>query len=142
MKTREIKIELSKKGIPCIWEEGGSYTNTGDSTIVSDMHGVSKKPIYICRSGHLSCSQHALIPIRLNDLVITASHHRRDFSISICKIVSVNKEEKAAELETINSFSRGEWDVDLQKYLVDAVEAAKAKATCYHCRNPHFTKES
>ena len=80
-------------------------------------------------------------PFKLNDLVITASHHRRDFSISICKIVSVNKEEKTAELETINSFSRGEWDVDLQEYLVDAVEAAKAKATCYHCRNPHFIKE-
>lgn len=141
MEKRKIRIELSKRGIPCLWEDGGGYSNTGDSTIIADMHGNPKKPIYICRSGHLSCGQHALIPVRVNDLVIEASHHRRDFSIAISKIVSIDIEERFAELETVNVFSTGEWDKDLAEKLKKAVNAAMDKATCYHCRSPFYIKE-
>ena len=141
METRKIRIELSKRGIPCLWEDGGGYSNTGDSTIIADMHGNPKKPIYICRSGHLSCGQHALIPVRVNDLVIEASHHRRDFSIAISKIVSIDKAEKLIELEEINSFDRGEWGKDLAEKLEKAVNAAMKKATCYHCRSPYYVIE-
>ncbi len=141
MENRKIKIELSKRGIPCLWEDGGGHSNTGDSTIIADMHGNPKKPIYICRAGHLSCGQHALIPVRINDLVIEASHHRRDFSIAISKIVAIDKEEKMAQLEKVNFFSKGEWDKDLSEKLKNAVNAAMKKATCYHCRSPHYVIE-
>ena len=36
METRTVSIELSKRGLPCMWEEGGGYSNTGDSTIIEE----------------------------------------------------------------------------------------------------------
>lgn len=138
MEKRKIRIELSKREIPCLWEEGGGYSNTGDSIIIADMNGNPKKPIYICRAGHLSCGQHALIPVRINDLVIEASHHRGDFRIAISKIVAIDKVEEIARLETVNVFSMGEWDKELAEVVEKAVNAAVNKATCYHCRSPFY----
>lgn len=43
-------------------------------------------------------------------------------------------------MEKVAEFSNGEWD-NLPQFLEDAVEAAMEKATCYHCREPHFAKE-
>ena len=141
MENRKIRIELSKRGIPCLWEDGGGYFNIGDSTIIADMHGNPKKPIYTARAGRLSCGQHALIPVRINDLVIEASHHREDFRIVISKIVTIETEEQVVELKTINIFSRNEWDKNLENKFEKAVNAAMNKATCYHCRSPHYVIE-
>lgn len=46
-----------------------------------------------------------------------------------------------AVLKKINEFSEGEWDhdpTDLQKKLA---QVAIEKATCYHCREPHYVAE-
>lgn len=47
-----------------------------------------------------------------------------------------------ASLEPIAEYSRGEWDNEeiAQKYKT-AIEAAKEKALCYHCREPHYIAE-
>ena len=39
MCKENVKVELSKRGIPCIWECGGAYSNTGSATLVCDKYG-------------------------------------------------------------------------------------------------------
>jgi hypothetical protein len=42
-------------------------------------------------------------------------------------------------LYLINKFENGEWwDEDLAEEFEEAIQAAKDKATCYHCREPHY----
>lgn len=137
----KMAVELSKKGLPCMWEQGGAYSNTGDSMIIGDAFGNPKKAIYIRGKGHLSCGEHALIPLRKGDTIVTVSQWRHDFTINIYKIVDCNLEEKFANLELVNSFSCGEWDKDLDRIYKEIVEVAKDKATYYHCRNAMYIKE-
>lgn len=135
-----MRIELSKKGIPCIWEKGGAYTNTGECQLVCDMNGLSKKAIYVRTRGSLACEEHALIPIRVNDYIIKVSQWREDFSIKIFKIISIDNKNKLAELEQVNCFSENEWDCDLEEKFNTVIEVGKEKATEYHCRTPYFIK--
>lgn len=137
----KITVELSKKGLPCIWERGGAYSNTGGSILIGDAFGSPKKAIYIRGKGHLSCGEHALIPLRKGDTIVTVSQWRHDFTINIYKIIDFDLEEKFANLELVNNFSCGEWDKDLDHIYKEIVEVAKDKATSYHCRNAMYIKE-
>ncbi len=137
--SKEFVIERSKKGIPCMWESGGGYSNTGEATIIAGKNGEAKQPIYIRRRGQLACCEHALIPISVGDYVISASHHRGDFEIFVYRITEILKEE--ASTEKIAEFSNGEWDAELPAFLEAAVQAAMQKATCYHCRDPHYVRD-
>jgi hypothetical protein len=208
--VKKIKIERSKSGIPCIWEKGGGYTNTGEATIVAGKNGLPKKAIYIRQRGELANAEHALMPVEIGDYVIEANHHRKDFYISVMKIVDIEEQkektlgnsienltvaeydekyppfgylgetvsqgvngypikklpngnyvmakgrdeiwgytiypeveriEMYATLKPFASFGMGEWDRELPVFLLAAVIAAKEKATCYHCREPHFIVE-
>jgi hypothetical protein len=141
---KKIKVEISKRGLSCLWEEGGGFTNTGRAIIIANGKGQSKKPIYVRRSGHLACSEHALIPVLVGDYIIQTSHHRYDFTVSVHRIEGFREEggNRFADISLVNRFDQGEWDADLPDFLVEAVVAAKNKATCYHCRSPHFVRES
>ena len=132
---KKIRIEKTKKGYPAFWEAGGGFTNTGEATIIANKDGQPKVAIYVRRRGHLANGEHALILIDVGDYIISANHHRGDFEIFVYKITKILKEE--ASIEKIAEFSNGEWD-NLPQFLEDAVEAAMEKATCYHCRKPHF----
>lgn len=139
METLKLKIEKSKRGIPCLWERGGGYSNTGESQLICDKNGWQKKPIYIRKSGSLACEEHALIPVTKNDVVVRASHHRGDFNIEVLQIKLIQGEE--AHLELINSFSNGEWENNKDYWHESpVVEAAQQKALDYHCREPYFIK--
>ena len=145
-----IKIERTRKGLPAMWESGGGYSNTGEATIIANPDGTPKKPVYIRQRGDLANKHHALFIISVGDVVIMADHHREDFEAVIYKISAITGEE--AELIQVNRFSQGEWDfpeenpypetlgtwgVMPEKYS-SAWLAAVAKATCYHCREPHY----
>ena len=145
-----MKITRSKTGIPCLWENGGGNSNSGDATVIAAKNGAPKKAIYVARGGHLSNGQHALIPVHVGDYIVSASHRREDWSIRIERIESIpacppqtppsgwiDPEDKLTT-KLVNSFDRGEWDSPLDENLVAAVDAAKNKATCYHCREPHY----
>ena len=134
---KTIRIELSKRGLPCIWEEGGA----GSCTLIGDKNCNPKKPIYVATRGHLSNGNHALIPVKVNDIVVECSQWRKDYTINISIITRFNMEEQEATLELKNSFDRNEWDFDLLQKYVDIVETAKSKAKAYHCRSPYFIKE-
>ena len=138
---KTIRIELSKRGLPCIWEEGGAGSNTGSCTLIGDRNCNPKKPIYVATGGHLSNGNHALIPVKVNDIVVECSQWRKDYTINIYKIIGFNFEEQKAILKLINLFDRNEWDFYLLQKYVDIVETAKSKAISYHCRTPYFIKE-
>lgn len=136
----KIIVEKTKKGYPAYWEAGGGHTNTGYATIISDIDGQPKKAVYIRTRGSLACEHHALVILEIGDYIIEADHHRRDFTIKIFRILSFEKEkdEIYALAKQVNCFSMGEWDIELPAHLKDAVQAVMEKATCYHCREPHF----
>ena len=126
---REIQIGLcrSKMGIPCLWECGGSYTNTGEAQIIGDRDGNPKKPIYIRQYGELACREHALIPIRKNDRVIRAERHRDSCDIKAYVITEITEGTATVkELEHVNS---------------DMVQAAIDKVYSYHCKYPVYILE-
>lgn len=132
------EIERSKKGIPCMWECGGGYSNTGSATIIAGKDGEKKAPLYIRQRGPLACAHHALIPVDVGDFIITTNHHRGDFETRIYRVEEIQAE--TATCSIIGEYSRGEWDEE-HHFLIHAVEAAHKKATCYHCRWPHFVKK-
>jgi len=138
---RNIELTLTKKGHPAMWEEGGGLSNTGWAIIVAGPNGERLEPIYVRRAGHLAGRQHALFVVKVGYIVVKAYHHRRDFTIKVYRIASIDlgdPENKTAEFEVLHEFSRGEWDIEPPDNLLDAIEAARAKATCYHCRSPHY----
>jgi len=158
MKTTKRVIETTKRGLPAIWEGGGSRTNTGNSTIVAGANGEPLPPLYIRRRGTLACSVHALIGAFEGMVVIESDHHRRDFNIQVWRVIALQKENCEcggqetcscqgrgwhwyAILEPIHRFTQGEWDVDPPEHLLPAIEAGQAKALCYHCREPHYITE-
>ena len=133
----ETKVYRSKSGIPCLWERGGGYSHTGTATIICSPNGHPKRAIYVARKGMLACGEHALIPIAVDDYIITAKHHREDFDITIYRIAKINAD--TADIEFGTEFSNGEWREPLPPAEFEAaVQAAQEKATCYHCRSPHY----
>jgi hypothetical protein len=41
-------------------------------------------------------------------------------------------------VETLHRYSEGKWDIEPPEYLQSAIEAAKSKAVCFHCRESHY----
>lgn len=124
-----MRIERTKSGKPALWESGGGSMNTGSSIIICDPNGEAKPACYVKNRGHISNGQHALIVVDIGDVIINASHHRKDFSINIFAIYDILPYQLVAT--PIGEFNDGH-----RKYE-RAIEAAKEKATCYHCRAPH-----
>jgi len=150
----KIRIEKTKKGYPAFWESGGGSTNTGtgEATIIAGKDGQPKKAIYVRRRGHLANGEHALIPIEVGDYIIVAFHYREDFQITIYRVTDFEKVdgEMYAIVEFVNGkydmehmicYGMDEWDAPLPAFLEAAVQAAMEKATCYHCREPHFIEK-
>ena len=138
----KIAVETTKRGFPAVWESGGGYRNTGDAVIVADKDGQPKKAVYIRRRGSLANAPHALVILEKGDHIVEAHHHREDFTIEIYRIAGFETggEETYAIVETVSRYDYGEWDRDFSASLVPAVKAAVGKATCYHCREPHYVE--
>jgi len=139
----KLAIERTKKGYPALWESGGGYRNTGDAVIVAGKDGQPKKAVYIRRRGELANAPHALVALENGDYIVEAHHHRCDFTIELFKVLGFEEREGEmfALVERVTRFDKGEWDAEFPPYLEAAVEAAVEKATCYHCRQPHFAIE-
>jgi hypothetical protein len=139
---KKIEIERTKKGYPALWECGGGCRNTGEATIIASPSGGPKKAIYIRSRGSLANEHHALVILEKGDYIIECNHHREDFEIAIYRILNFEIEENTyAIVELVHEFSMGEWDKEPPAHLEQAVHTAMFKATCYHCREPHFITE-
>lgn len=137
--TIRIGIERTRKGYPALWESGGGMMNTGGAMVVAGPRGEKLKPVYIRGRGHLANSKHALFVIREGYTVVWADHHRGDYHITLLRITKILDEE--AELEPIADFDQGEWGQEPPEWAWPAIEAVREKASCYHCREPHYAKE-
>jgi len=136
-----IALDSTRRGHPAIWEKGGGYTNTGHAQIVAGPNGEPLRPIYVRRRGHRANGRHALFPVSNGMVVVKASHyHQQDFRILVLRIKKVRKTEVGwvADIETICDYDEGVWIPTPPKELEAAIKAAKEKATCYHCRSPHY----
>lgn len=141
---KKMPCDVTKKGLPALWEFGGGRTNTGEARIICQADGSPKKPVYIRKRGVLANDNHALFIIEPGDIIIQADHHREDFIIKVFHVEEIVEEggEKLAALSQVACFSEGEWDNEemAEKYS-RAISVARAKALCYHCREPHYTRE-
>ena len=145
-KLYKTYLEITKSGLPAIWETGGGMTNTGNAFIIADSKGEKKKSLYVRRRGHLSCGPHALVKVDVGDWFIDANHHHKDFIIKLYKVKEVrpikNKRGWKALIELVSVFSENEWsDNPPPDFLKDAIHAAVSKATTYHCRTPFYVIE-
>lgn len=150
MTTTTIKIDTTKRGFAAMWERGGGMTSGGSAQIITGRNGEARRPIYIPRGGHLACGDHALIGVDKGFHIVTASvHHGSRDSATIRRIVSTSvkdidgaKFEATAEVEVVNTFSKGEWDKPLDEKFTPAVEAAFRKSSSYHCRSAYYIDTS
>jgi len=141
--VEEIKeyVEITKRGFPALWEEGGGMTNTGHSRIIANSEGGKKKPIYIRTGGHLALGEHALFIVEEGDIVIDVRRHHEDFDICVKQIKKIKNEQDklVAEMAVLTQFNNGEWsDPEIVKKYKEAIEVAKEKSKIYHCRSPLY----
>lgn len=127
-----VYVKKSKKGIPCVWECGGGYTNTGGATIVGDYKGRPKKPLYIKSYGELACRDHALIPIRAGDIIIDLDRHHDIYDISWYQVRATAEDETAIEPMDWDYFDEGR---------LNMLNAAVDKSYMYHCRKAIYIKD-
>ena len=125
---RRSEITRSSSGIPCMWESGGSYTNTGNAQIITDCNGNPKRALYVRTHGDLACGYHALIPVRVGDCVLTVSRHRDKYDFINEKITAIEGE--SVILEEIHD-----------PICIGAYNAALDKVNDYHCRRPYYIRE-
>lgn len=146
MKTKEYRIERTRRGFPALWEEGGGYSNTGSALIIAGPDGAPLRPVYIRRRGHLANGNHALFVLRPGMYAVEANHHRGDYQIQVARFTGEItghdggpfQDYETAAFEVLYTFDRGEWDAEPPAFLNAAVQAAVEKAACYHCRDPHY----
>jgi hypothetical protein len=148
--TKTISIDTTKRGFAAMWESGGGMTSGGSATIITGRNGEARRPVYMPRGGHLACGNHALITLHDGFYFVHAgvSHGSRS-SASIWRIVSTSvkdidgeKWSASAQVELVNSFSKGEWDTPLDEKFAPALEAAFRKAGSYHCRSAVYIDTS
>lgn len=125
MYNKKHPIEITKSGLTAMWEKGGSFTNTGSVTIIADHNGYPKRPVCVRTRGDLACGNHALIPIRTGDVVVSVDRHHDKVAITVERIVSILDD--GAVVEPCNDL-----------ICVDAIQAAIEKANDYHCRQPYY----
>ena len=155
LKSRKRGILLSKNALPCLWEKGGRIDEfTGNSTIICDANGNKKKPIFIKRNETLACSEHALIVIRKNDVIVEINYQKYSpFEIKVLRIINININEHELEVEYIDHISIFLENPDGRKHLIEdicatngiskyknAILSAYKKAICYCCNEPYFIR--
>lgn len=143
LSKKTLQVDIYRQ--PVICEHGGGASNTGEAQIICAADGSPKHAYYIPRKGQLSCGIHAYFVAKPTDIIIMANHHRQDFDISIFEILDItptSDREYTATIELLYSFTQNGWDTTPPVFLNSAIEAAKAKATAYHCRSPYFVSNN
>jgi hypothetical protein len=135
-----IYIKPTKSGLPSISECGGASTNTGYARIISSINGKRKKPIYIPKKGMLSNSDHAWFVIKENEIIVTVSHHNKDFEIKVLRVKEIvnDKDNSKINVELIEHYEKETQRDYHNSPFLEAIKNAISKATTYHCRVPFY----
>jgi len=145
-KVYQQLVELSKSGLPVMWESGGGCSNTGSSVVIAGENGQKLKPLFIQRRGHLSNDRHALFVIEVGHFIVEISISRGSTkSAKISRVIEINENVeyyginyKKITLETVNTWSQGEWSVPLEEKFLEVGTAGFNKACDYHCRTVYY----
>ena len=131
-----LQLTVSRQGVPCLWESGGSLTTTGESFLIGTNEARPKKSLFIQKKGNLSCSIHALIPVQRGDILIHCIHNDGKFTIYINTIIGIylNSDDSYCETMTIYKYQDDAWDKQPADFLSIMINKAKTKALDYHCR--------
>lgn len=129
-------ITLTKNGMPAMWECGGAMTNSANCVIIGDKNANRKKPVFIRTGGHLSNDNHALFILNKDDIIVVGTRAHGDYTFMILKYISFEKikGDGIGEFESLNHFSEGQWDNELDSKYNNILDAAKTKMSKYHCR--------
>lgn len=138
-----IPVELSRgKGIPCVWEEGGSTkSGNGEATIVTDKNGLPKTALTVKDRYN---GKHALIPVELGDFIIRVSRARNEFFIVVGKIVDFDLKNPAKTICGVlatygeDTWTSPELPARIIPNLDKAVEAARCKSADILCSRPYY----
>lgn len=156
MTEKKLIASMTDDGNPALWESGGSWGRTGRAVIICSKHGKKKSPAYIRKRGRITNDDHALIPIEIGDVVVSASHYSEDFEIGVFTITEIGDPVLKPGFISASSdfvfyvtlkqelaFDFGRWDRSQGPpcFLVPVVKAAMEKATCYNCRKAHWIKK-
>jgi ribosomal protein S27AE len=134
--------ERTKSGSPALWESGGGYTNTGEAQIIAGSQGEKLRPVYIRIKGHRACGQHALFVVRPDYYIISVYYWNKQdppYNITVYQIqqfADFNENPDHPEDKKLLALAR--ILVDFPDFLQPAIDAAKNKTRCYHCREPHY----
>jgi len=130
------------------YEEGCGMSNTGNAVIICGEKGEKLRPFRIPKRGHLAGARHAYFTSYNPIIEITANHHRHDYSIRVYRY-SINTktgEVESKELWRIGADADASYNEVLEsipnklEYLEEAIKASMDKASCWHCREPHYIK--
>lgn len=113
-------------------------TNTGSATIVCGPGGEPLKPLFIPKG--YSNGGHASFVARQGLMIVDAGHDRGGERATISQVVKIGTDDGTDPdkliLQELFNYENG--DGNVPEYLQAAVDAALAKSSCYHCREPHF----
>jgi len=137
-------FEITKSGKIAVWESGGALTSQGDATVVANIDGSKKKPLFIRRHGWLACGQHALLPLKTGDYLVRALKGA-DLQIQVWQVtkLAIAEDKDGDRVPVVHGILRyekelGEWDYEPPDFLSEAIDAAWEKAHTYHCRAPKY----
>lgn len=140
-KFEKLALSISAKGIPCLWENGGKLTDDfGQSFIIADKYANAKTALYLRRDGKAN-SGHALVPVRVHDIVVVCRVKDDVSTIQIYSISKIDSEQKIAHVDMINSFENGEWAAVPNAIYDKVIEIAKMKATMKNCTKAMYVIE-
>ena len=127
------ELSLSKHGLPCLYESGGAYSHKGEAQIICSSRGNAKRPLHVFTRGTLACSNHAVIPVKVGDVIVKATTTDKHvveasiFRIDAIDITTLPATYVAKKIPCTMEFS-------------SAVLNAANKACDYHCREPYYIR--
>jgi hypothetical protein len=140
-----ILLERTRSGRPAKFESGGATSPVvGRATVVCGPHGEKMLPTYVKKTGPRAMGDHALFVVFAGTLIVEIERVKDVFNISVLKIKSIIEKENKFEAVVVKILEcdGGEWDKEhLRDRFADAIEAAKKKSGCYHCREVHYGLE-
>ena len=125
---RTTPLHRSRSGLACLYECGGGLTNTGGAQLVTSPTGKPKRAIHIRTHGNLCNDDHALIPVKAGDCVVSVDRHRDRVAVQVERITAINGD--TATLERTDDL-----------ICWDAIQVAVEKSWDYHCRQPHYIQQ-